>query len=201
MISPMKSTCLRQEHAAQKSVLFSQRGATPAHTDTLFQASPGGTQGLGSEARPGHLHCMDNGHLHVDFQISPLWFRYLTPVSWCTGQSAGACRAGQGGSRARADASTGPVRTYIVLLQAGRLASGSKGKRCLQHWHLTRWDGGKEMGSGPPCREAWRTESPSCSAAKQTPHSCHFTVIYTEDQTDKFLPGWLMHSHIMKCIS
>lgn len=144
---------------------------------------------------PGHLHCMDKGHLHTDFQTPPLWFRYLTPISWCAGQSAGAGRANQDGSRARADASTGPVRTYTALLQAGRLASGNEGKRCLQCWHLTRWDGETEMGSGPPCWEAWRTESPSCSAAKRTLHSCRFTVICMADRRDKFLPGWFMHSH------
>ena len=77
---------------------------------------------------------------------SLLWFRYRTPVSWCTGQSAGACKAIQDRSKVRADASTGQVRTHVALLQAGRLAPGSKGKRCLRHWHLPRQDGGKEMG-------------------------------------------------------
>lgn len=47
----------------------------------------------------------------------------------------------------------------------------------------------EERGSGPLCWEAWRTESPSCSAVKQTLHSCHFTVICMADQKDKFLSG------------
>lgn len=110
----------------------------------------------------------------------------------------------QGWPRARADGSTGPARTNIDLLQAREAGFCSKGRCCLQHCHLTRQDGGKEMGPGPTCWEAWRTESPSCSAAKQTLHSCHFTTagaLCTADQRDTFLPGWFMHSHIMKCIS
>lgn len=46
------------------------------------------------------------------------------------------------------------------------------------------------MGSGLLCWEARGTESPSRSAAKQTLHSCHFTVICMADQKDEFLSGW-----------